>query len=346
MRKIFIILAGITVSLALVAQEKPRWMDDSYRSSAFPAQSYFSGFAYGEIPDNKSLQDVTQQVKTEAQAELSKKIRLQISSQTQNKIAAVTTNGQYSENESFFTQSSVESHAEIAGVKIESHYDAKAKLVYAFAYVSKDELTGYYKANLLLQLQQGEGLLHTAEQLEQSGEKAKARKQCEDITPLLDKVRYAQDMLTAIDAASSEGLQQDRLEMLHSKAAQMRARLAQAVLVYVESSEDLFGTDVAIAAGKVKAELALKGCSFIEDEAQADFRLRLNISTRLLSSNDAIVFCYADAAIELYDIHKQKAVYTDNISQKGGSNTQDKAGRKALEDIAPRIAEKISPWIE
>jgi hypothetical protein len=66
----------------------------------------------------------------------------------------------------------------------------------------------------------------------------------------------------------------------------------------------------------------------------------------MASNNGNVVFCYADAAIELYDVRKQKAVYTDNLSQKGGSTSQDKAGRKAMTDIAHGISEKITPWVE
>jgi len=347
MRQFTITILLTMVSLALFGQEKPRWLDDNYKEQQYPSHIYFTGFAYGEIPRDKSLQDVTQQMKTEAQADLSKKIRLQISSRSQSNIEAVTTNGRYNENESFLNQSLTVSNAEVVGMKTESYHDPKTNLVYAFAYVKKYELTSYFKSNLAMNIVQVEGLMHTAQDLEAGKEKAKARQQCEEAKLLFPKLRYAQDMLTAIDVnASSEDLQQAKIEALYNQLTQMQAQLTQNVYVYVESDEDLFGQKVDIVANKVKAALAVKGCSFVDNSGQADFLLRIRVTTRKSDSNNDLVFCYADTAIELYDNHKQKVVYSDEIAQKGGSNSQDKAGRKAMDEVVVKIAEKLKKWIE
>jgi hypothetical protein len=58
------------------------------------------------------------------------------------------------------------------------------------------------------------------------------------------------------------------------------------------------------------------------------------------------VYCYADVEIELYDMHKQKTVYTDELSRKGGSVTQEKAGRMALDDAAKKITADLIPWVK
>jgi hypothetical protein len=195
-------------------------------------------------------------------------------------------------------------------------------------------------------LQQAEGSLNTAIQLEQKREKAKARAECERIRPLFSNVRYAQDLLAAIDADDHESLQLGKSANLYNEMTQLLARLAQGVYVYVESSEDFFGKPGSIVANKLKAQLATNGCSFVEDAVQADFKLRLNTTTRVSSTQGDMVYCYADVEIELYDTHKQKVVYTDELSQKGGSVTQEKAGRRALEDAAKKIAADLLPWIK
>jgi hypothetical protein len=347
MKKIPITILFAMVSLALFGQEKPRWMDDNYKEQQYPSLTYFTGFAYGEIPRDKSLQDVTQQMKTEAQADLSKKIRLQISSQSQSSIEAVTTNGKYNENESFLNLASTTSNTEVVGMKTESYHDTKTNLVYAFAYVNKHELMTYFKSNLAMNIVQTESMLQTAQDLEAQKEKTKARQQCEEVKLLFSKLRYAQDMMTAIDAkVSPEDLQQIKIESLYNQLTQMQAQLAQNVYVYVESDEKLFEQNVDIISNKVKAELAVKGCSFVENIKQADFKLTITASTRYSSNDGETMFCYADVQVKLYDIHKQKMVYSDEITQKSGSSSQDKAGRKAMTDAVPQIAEKIKKWIE
>jgi hypothetical protein len=346
MKQCFFTLCFATCALVLFGQEAPRWLDRTEREQVYPSSAFLTGFVSETLRATDDIAQVQERLKREAQKELSENIRLKIEGATQTGESSLRVNGKEQIVATYDASIRTSSNVEIVGIKTDAYVDHRKNIAYAFAYANKYEVTGYYRANIAMLVQQSESLLHTAEQLEQSGEKAKARKQCEEVIPLLNKVRHAQDLLTVIDATDSESLQQAQVETLHNKSTQMLARLAQGVYVYVESSEDLFGAHVDIVSGKVKAELALKGCSFIEDEAQADFRLRLNVSTRPLSSNGSIVFCYVDATVELYDVRKQKTVYTENLSQKGGSNSQDKAGRKAMTDIAPKISEKIKHWVE
>ena len=347
MKKTATLLTFTMVSLALFGQEKPRWLNENQRAQQYPVQTFYTGFAYNDVPPGKSLQDVTQQVKTEAQADLSKKIRVQILSKSQNQISAASSNGQYDESESFTNQSTTESSTEVVGVKIESYYDRANGEVYAFAYANKYELIGYYKGSLAMNLTQAEGLLQTARNLEAGNEKAKARQQCEMAKPLLGKVRYAQDLLTAVDVnATAADLQQQKTEQLHNALAQMQARLAQGVYVYVECEETNFTKMTTLVESRLKAALARKGCSFVLSPSQADFQLYITATTRHHSDYESFATCYADVQVNLVDTRKKKSIFKDEISQKGTAATKENAGRMALEDVVPVIAGKLSSWIE
>ncbi|MDR2562727.1 MAG: hypothetical protein LBC98_02160 [Prevotellaceae bacterium] len=345
MQKIVVLLLFATFSLTVFGQNKPEWLDNDLRELQFPADHYFTGFAYSEAPAG-ALQNAMQNVKNEAQADLVKKIRSQISTVTQSKMLAVSNNGKYDESETFLNQSSSEATAEVAGMNIESYHDPKAKLVYAFAHVERSKLIEYYKSALSLNINHLESVVKTSQDLQNSGEKAKARRQLETAKPLFAKIRSAQELLTAIDRTSAEELQQGKTENLHNAFEQMQAQMAQNVYVYVESYEKLFNASVDIVANKVKADLAGKGCSFTDDKKIADFLLTIKVTTRVSETVGNLQFCYADAEMELIDRRKQKVVFKDEIAQKGGSNSQDKAGRKALTDVATQIAEKLKPWLE
>jgi hypothetical protein len=347
MKKAVFILFSTMLCAVIFGQDKPLWLEADFRNAQFPKQAFLTGYAEGNVNAGEQPEKAIERIRTTAQSNLLENLRVVIKSNTRSEISSVSSNNRYDEYEALLSSAEKSAAAEITGMNVESYFDKKNNYIFAFAHVNRYELIGYYKANLSLQLQQAEGAMQTGEQLEAAGEKAKARKQCEEAALLFDKIHSTQDLLTTLDGtASPEALQVPKTENMRSTLAQMQARLAQGVYVYVESSEDLFGANADIVAGKVKAGLALKGCSFVEDETQADFRLRLNVSTRLLSNSGSIVFCYVDATVELYDVRKQKTVYTDNLSQKGGSNSQDKAGRKAMTDIAPKITEKIAPWVE
>mgnify|MGYP003445354511 FL=1 len=93
-------------------------------------------------------------------------------------------------------------------------------------------------------------------------------------------------------------------------------------------------------------QMSVSGCGFTDDESQADFKLTLKASTRESSATESIVFCYADVSYDLYDENKQKSVYSDDISEKGGSISKEKASRKAMENAANKIMESIAPWLK
>ena len=348
MKKIVLISCFFFAFLAVFGQgSAPAWLSENVRALRYPEESFYTGFVYYFVEQGKSQQSIVENAKTEAQADLVKQIRLRVEAKTQSNIYTQNTKGNYSETESFFSEAKTAADAEITGIKTETYYDEKEKKVYALAYVNKYELIGYYKGNLSLNITQIEGLLQTAKDLETNGEKSKARQQLEAAKPLFAKVRYAQDLMNVFDPnMSSDDLQQQKTETLYNQLVQMQARLAQAVYVFVESTEDLFGTSVDIVANKVKAELAINGCSFVDDNEDADFKLRIRVTTRSSDKKDNIVFCYADTAIELFDNHKQKVVFSDEIAQKGGSNSLDKAGRTAMANVAATIVEKLSNWVK
>lgn len=348
MRQASVLTIFLLSFLSLCGQETPpAWLDPDLRKLRFPGESFYTGFSEYMMETGKTVQECCERASLQAQTILVSEIRLQLTSSTQSRISVESTTHGYAERESFFNQTSTTGSAEIAGMKTEIFYDKQKSRVYAFAYVNKEVLIDYYKSHLMFLLSQAESFVNTAHSLELSGEKAKARSQLELAQPIFVKVFREQELLTAIDGnTSAEDLQHSKADTLYHTLVQMQARLAQGVYVLVNSSEDFFGTKTNIVANKVKAELAKNGCSFVETTEEADFQLTITVTTRLSSSSGGFVFCYADTQVELYDVHKQKVVYSDEIAQKGGSNSQEKAGRKALGDVAGKVAEKLQPWIQ
>jgi hypothetical protein len=347
MKKTAITICFLSVFLALFGQGTPAWVSENIRDLRYPSETFYTGFVYNIVEQGKSPQSYIEHSKTDAQADLVKKIRLRIEAKTQSNVYTQSTNGNYNENEIFQNEAKTYAEAEIVGIKTESYYDKATSTVYAFAYANKYELIGYYKSNLSLNITQAEGILQTAQALEANREKAKARQQCEAVLPLLAKVRYAQDLISVIDInASFEDLQQAKTNNIYSTLKQMQARLAQAVYVYIVSNESLFGKSENIIANKIKADLAQKGCSFVETAESADFQLKIDVDVRLSSQSEGMVFCFADVKIELFDTNKQKTVFGDAFSEKGGSSSQEKAGRKAMEYASTKIVEKLKNRIE
>lgn len=209
----------------------------------------------------------------------------------------------------------------------------------------KHELVLYLQNRLGQKLTQTRSYLNTATSLLHDGEKAKARQQCENANKELLAIRQIQDSIQKADVSVPYSLlKQDETEALYNEATALSAQLAQAVTVYVESNEDLFGKSVSIIADILKSKLAQNGCSFTE-EKRADYKILITAETRESSSTGSLVFCYADVSMELISTTKQRSLYSDNISEKGGSNSKEKAARKAMENAADQIMKSISNLI-
>ena len=211
----------------------------------------------------------------------------------------------------------------------------------------KYEVLDNLKNNLSQKFVRIESIMQTSNNLMNDGEKAKARYQCELAQTIMTDIRRIQDsMLITEPTISIEMLEQQRFEKLQNEITLLSAQLAQALMVYFESSEDLFGKQESVITNKLKSKLAINGCSFTNDSSKADFILTIEAETRESSTVNNLVFCYADVNLELYDTHKQKSVYSNNISEKGGSTTKEKAARKAMEKAADVIMDNIVKWIK
>ncbi|MDR2065515.1 MAG: LPP20 family lipoprotein [Prevotellaceae bacterium] len=342
MRKIANILLCTIFSLTLFGQERPGWIDENLRELKFSANAYFTGFTYRDVLSDKSLQDAIQKAKIDAQADLAKKIRVNILSKSQSNISAISANGQYRENESFLNQSTTETSAEVAGIKIESYYDSNTQLVYAFAYVEKDKLKSYYQTNISFIIKKIETAIKNAQQFAADGSKIKAKEAYEAIMPAFKELNFAQSLIIAIEGKESDEAQIPLSLSLQSQITQSIASLQAATVIYVKSTEMNLDKQVEILAPKLKAELAKIGCSFKSLPDESDYILNVKAYTRQGNSLNSMCFSYLDAEVSLIEQITGKEIYHNNFTDvKGAALDYERAGRKAFENAASQIVDKL-----
>jgi hypothetical protein len=277
----------------------------------------------------------TARLKKEAQADLAQKIQVKISNAEALVSGSRIMNATEDIAQLYVSVTTTESVMEMVGMKTESYYDKRHKTLYAFVYAERREAATYYKKSIALLLQQAEAALQSAEQLERNAIKAKARQQCIKAKEHLAQTEAAQGVLAALDGnVADEDLQHERSQELQTAAVQVWARLEQGIYVYIESNEDII-------VYKVSAALAESGCSFTDEEEQADFALLINAVAEPMGKPATIVFCMATVAVKLIDCRTQKNVYSNKFSQKGGGTSYDNAGRKAFETVANEVSDKI-----
>jgi hypothetical protein len=344
--KRFIILFLCLTSVNIVkAQKEPAWLMQSWRTEQYPSNVFITGFAQDEKNSTETLAEATERLKDLARTNLSESILASVKSVSDNYIQSITEDGDETFTEKFQYETQITTDLEINGIRVETY--TKDNVVYGFAYANKYEIIGYYKANLNMFVQQIEGFISTAKELEEQREKVKAKTEYNKTLPIFTEVTEAQGILSAVDKNITEDdLKMGKTMKLYNEVVQANARLEQGIYVYMVTNEDVFGEKTIAIENHLKAILAENGCSFTEDEDAADWKIKINASSREYSYSNNVYFSYVDAKVELFKAPSDKHVYQNEFSQKGAhSKSYSAAAGKAYTEVSKPISEKILTWI-
>jgi len=362
MKKLITLFFLIAIAIKLFGQMTPNWIDKNQREQNYPSKVYFTGFAYNETK-NKSLHELTQQLKIDAQADLSNKIRTQIESNTQFNVAEVKKDGRYNETESFFKQSSSKSTTEVVGITTETYHDTKANLLYAFAAVKRADLVVFYQKQIDMELDNVENTLKVSEQLAAAGEKMNAHRKCEEAKKVIIDLNFYFSLLVAvnIDADNSKNLsaRKDNLLLI---IEQKLIDLKQSTFIYLVckyelkgNEHDAFSSDPGIICDIIAQALSENDCSITDDINKADYELTITASTSMRSDGKGqfgVISYYANVKGTLYNRHTKKktadfSILNDPSAYSGGS-TPEVAATKAfkLPSLKNKLMETILPKIQ
>lgn len=346
-----ILLVGC-LPLTLPAQTPPAWLHAQVREAGYPPETFFSEFTEGNLRPGESVSELLDRLKSDAQRGAAGNIRTLINAVVEK------TNRQETYGHDFrftsvyqdYTKQTI--HADIVGIRTESYYDESRRWGYAFAYVHKSELATYYWSQIDRQLQQAENDLALAANFVNDGEKAKARKVCEEALQPLTNTEFASDLLAAVCPGDTTGMQSSRYFQLKNRLLQTLVELEQSTYVCLQCTETNFGQRVRILEPELKRLLAVNQCSITDDPKEADFVITITAATRRHDGNavfgDGVSrYSYADVEVEVFSNGKQKVVYGESLSQKnnGDGATYESAGRNALKLAAATVWKRMMPWV-
>lgn len=346
--KKYLLITFMLLTLVGFSQNKPLWVESAWRQANYPSSNFLTGFAEDVKGSDETVAKATERAKNIAAENLARNIVSTIHSVSKSYTQSV----EYGDNEklqkTFEAQTKSETDATINGIKVDSYYDEKNNYVYAFAYVNRYEVIGYYKAQISMHIQQIEGYIATAEAFKQKAEIAKAEAEYNKTIPLFAKIEYAQGLLTAVDKNADEtSLQIQKGIGLKNKVVQALSDLKQGISVLINYSADMFGTTTYALEDKIKAELSQNNCHFVYEQEQADWIITIDAKARQYNEMYGTYYAYVDATLNIERGYNHQHVYQNSFEQKGGSmrNFND-AATKAYTDIAPKIAGQILKYIE
>lgn len=339
---IYIIILFLFLNCAcLSSKAQSSWMDENYRSSNFPSDTYYSSyyFKYDEINDkNKTIESAL----SEVQALLANSINSKVSSTSHSSASSINNNSGYYESEEFYNDVIIAAQANLINIHLDYFYDEPSKIVYAFAYVKKDDLSsylnGYLSSNLTLLNEKIKGI----NELISQGYKVEAKNRFEELHPVLDGLIYNLDNFITVQPSSAQIAGYTRqIEEFSNIIKKFETDLSHSISIFIESDlQSIYRIQNTIS-DKCKGILADHGFNFVTNTDDADYVVRINCATRTSSVSETTCYAYADVDVSITRIRDNLILYQDSFSEKGGALNEENAHRKALNDIPKTISSKI-----
>lgn len=336
-----IILFVCLASAGLHSNAQSLWMDEDYRSSHFPSDTYYSSyyFKYDEINDkNKTIDSAL----TEVRALLANSINSKVSSTSRSTVSSINNNSGYYESEEFYNDVIIAAKANLINIHLDYFYDESSKIVHTFAYVKKDDLSsylnGYLSSNLTLLNEKIKGI----NELISQGYKVEAKNRFGELHPVLEGLSFNLDHLITVEPTSTQiSVYTKQIEEFSNIIKKFETDLSHNISIFIESDlRSAYRIQNSIS-DKCKGLLAEHGFNFVTNTDEADYIVRINCETRTSSVSETTCYAYADVDVSITRIRDNLILYQDSFSKKGGALNEENAHRKALNDIPETISNKI-----
>ena len=300
----------------------PSWCNNEWRTNNYPRELYLQGFIVGEQQAGESIEQTYQRLKEKAQAEA-----LQNIATLSNKIKDIT------------------------HLSVESWHNPKTNEVFAFAWAKKEDLTCTLKKQIISHITRAEMALEEAESLLAEGEKGAANKAIAKAMEQLQQVEEQQQVVQNVDATiNMEDIAFAESNALKQQVAALQQQLKNGVSVYIGGDVTIFDKTYPTFINQIKQQISPMGCTFTTNEAEADWVIRLQGTTReyntLHTGAYTAYFVLAEVALQIVKGNTQSAIYEGSFSEKGSHTlNREEAGYAAYAEVYQQVAAKVKEII-
>ena len=301
----------------------PFWCNDTWRATNYPREQYVQGFVVGSIQAGESIEQTYQRLKEKAQAEA-----------LQNIIA---------------TQNATK---DIPNLSIESWHNPKTNEVFAFAWAKKEDLVRTLKKQIISRVTRAEMAIEEAEGLLAEGEKNAARKSIAKAVEHLQQIEEQQKVVQSVDSNTEmEDIAFAESNALKQRATALYQQLKNGVVVYIGGDVTIFEKSYPTFIQQIKQEISPMGCTFTTNEAEADWVIQLQGTTReyntLQTGAYTAYFVLAEVVLQILKGNTQSAIYEGSFSEKGSHTlNREEAGYAAYAEVYQQVADKIKEIIK
>lgn len=294
----------------------PSWCNNEWRANNYPRELYLQGFIVGEQQAGESIEQVHQRAKEKAQAE---------------------------------SIGGIMPISECQNLSIESWHNPKTNEVFAFAWVKKTDLVRTLSKQIISHITHAEMAVEEAEGLLAEGEKGTAHKALEKATRYLQQVEEIQQKVQLVDANTEmEDMAFAESNALKQRASALSQQLKNGVKVYVGGDASVLNKSYPTFVQQIKQEISPIGCTFVANEKEADWVIRLHGTTQEYNTiqTDSYNAFVVITTVEIEIAQKGQIIYSGNVSKKGVHTMSiELAAQEAYSEARKEIAAQISEII-
>lgn len=300
----------------------PSWCNNEWRSNNYPRALYLQGFNVGEQQMGESIEQTHQRLKEKAQGEA-----------LQNIIA---------------TQNATK---DIPNLSVESWHNPQTNEVFAFAWVKKTDLVRTLKKQIISHMTRAEMAIEEAEGLLAEGEKGAARKTIAKAIEHLQQVEEQQKVVQSVDATiNMEDIAFAESNALKQRATALYQQLKNGVSVYIGGEITIFDKSYPTFINQIKQQISGIGCTFTTNEAEADWVIRLQGTTReyntLQTGAYTAYFVMSEVILQIVKGNTQSVIYEGSFSEKGSHTlNREEASYAAYAEVYQQVATKVEEII-
>ena len=300
----------------------PSWCNDEWRANTYPRELYLQGFIVGEQQAGESIEQTYQRLKEKAQAEALQNINI------------ATNIIKY-----------------ISNLSVESWHNPKTNEVFAFAWAKKEDLTRTLKKQIISHITRAEMAIEEIEGLLKDGEKGAANKAIAKAMEQLQQVEEQQQVVQNVDATiNMEDIAFAESNALKQRVTALQQQLKNGVDVYIGGDVTIFDKTYPTFINQIKQQISPMGCTFTTNEAEADWVIRLQGTTReyntLQTGAYTAYFVMAEVALQIVKGNTQSAIYEGVFSEKGSHTlNREEAGYAAYAEVYQQVAAKVKEII-
>ena len=310
----------------------------------------------GEVQAGESIEQTLQRIKEKAQAEAVQNITTSVeytaSSLVQSDQHSGTMGFSEMTRELFSTSTTIHSSLQdIPNLSVESWHNPKTNEVFAFAWVKKTDLVRTLKKQIISHITRAEMAVENAEGLLAEGEKGAARKSITKAIEYLQQVEEQQKVVQSVDSNTEmEDIAFAESNALKQRATALYQQLKNGVSVYIGGEITIFDKSYPTFINQIKQQISGMGCTFTTNEAEADWVIRLQGTTReyntLQTGAYTAYFVMSEVILQIVKGNTQSVIYEGSFSEKGSHTlNREEAGCAAYAEVYQQVADKIKEII-